>query len=54
MTENVRAGAVVAYISMSKNYLDFIEKLDMFRPRFGEQYKLPFQYEKDEDDGKGL
>lgn len=47
-------GAVVAYMSMSKSYKDFIEKLDTFRPRFGEQYKLPFDYEPDADDGTGL
>jgi hypothetical protein len=38
-------GAVVAYMTMSKDYLDFIDKLDCFRPRFGEQYLLPFDYE---------
>lgn len=29
----------------NKGYHDFIEKLDRFRPRFGEQYLLPFDYE---------
>ncbi len=24
------------------------------RPRFGEQYRLPFDYEPDQDDGTGL
>jgi hypothetical protein len=47
-------GAVVAYMSMSKSYKDFMEKLDTFRPRVGEQYKLPFDYEPDADDGTGL
>jgi hypothetical protein len=47
-------GAVVAYMTMSKDYFDFMDKLDTYRPRFGEQYRLPFHYEKDEDDGKGL
>jgi hypothetical protein len=47
-------GAVVAYMTMSKDYPDFIEKLDRFRPRFGEQYVLPFDYEPENDDGKGL
>jgi hypothetical protein len=47
-------GAVVAYMTMSKNYLEFITKLDQFRPRFGEQYRLPFDYYPDQDDGKGL
>jgi hypothetical protein len=47
-------GAVVAYMTMSKDYLDFVQKLDCFRPRFGEQYRLPFDYEPDKDDGRGL
>jgi hypothetical protein len=31
-------------------------KLDTYRPRFGEQYRLalPYPYEKDQDGGKGL
>ena len=41
-------------MSLSKNYKDFINKLDTFRPRFGEQYMLPFDYEPDKDDGTGL
>jgi hypothetical protein len=47
-------GAVIAYMTMSKDYPDFIEKLDRFRPRFGEQYVLPFDYEPENDDGRGL
>jgi len=47
-------GAVVAYMSMSKNYLDFIGKLDHFRPRYSEQFLLPFDYQPDQDDRKGL
>ena len=27
---------------------------DQHYPRFGEQYRLPFPYEPDQDDGKGL
>ena len=47
-------GGVVAYMTISKDYFDFIDKLDTCRPRFGEQYRLPLQYEQDQDDGKGL
>ena len=47
-------GAVVAYMTMSKDYFDFIDKLDTYRPRFGEQYRLPLNYEPDQDDGHGL
>jgi hypothetical protein len=47
-------GAVVAYMSVSTDYLDFIRKLDQHRPRFGEQYQLPFDYEPEKDSGQGL
>jgi hypothetical protein len=47
-------GAVVAYMSVSRDYRDFIEKLDRFRPRFGEQYELPFNYHPEDDTGQGL
>jgi hypothetical protein len=47
-------GAVVAYMTMSKHHRDFVEKLDRFLPRFGEQYLLPFDCEPENDDGKGL
>jgi hypothetical protein len=47
-------GAVVAYMTLSDDYLDFMGKLDRFRPRFSEQYLLPFDYEPEKDDGKGL
>jgi hypothetical protein len=40
-------------MTVSKDYFDFIDKLDTYRPRFGEQYRLPFAYEQDEDDGNG-
>jgi hypothetical protein len=41
-------------MKISKDYLDFIDKLDQHYPRFGEQYRLPFPYEPDQVDGKGL
>jgi hypothetical protein len=47
-------GAVVAYMTISKHHLEFIDKLDRFRPRYGEQYRLPFDYYPDQDDGKGM
>ena len=47
-------GAVVAYMTMSKDYHQFIEALDRFRPRFGHQYELPFKYEPETDTGHGL
>jgi hypothetical protein len=47
-------GATVAYMTMSEDYLDFMEKLNKYRPRFGEQYVLPFDYEPEKDDSTGL
>ncbi|SNT37119.1 P63C domain-containing protein [Tardiphaga sp. OK246] len=47
-------GATVAYMTVSKDYPDFMEKLNKYRPRYGEQYVLPFDYEPEKDDGKGL
>ena len=47
-------GAVIAYMTMSKNYFDFIDKLDRFRPKHG-QIPLPFDYEPDPaDDGASV
>jgi hypothetical protein len=47
-------GAVVAYMSVSKDYKDFIGKLDHFRPRLEDQYELPLHYSPEEDSGQGL
>jgi hypothetical protein len=47
-------GAAVAFMKISRDYHDFIDKLDTHYPRYGEQYRLPFSYEPDQDDGKGL
>jgi hypothetical protein len=47
-------------MSMSKDYRDFIGKLDRFRPRIENklssrnQLSLPLDYERDKDDGNGL
>lgn len=47
-------GAAIAFMKLSRDYQDFIQKLDDHYPRYGEQYRLPFDYEPDRDDGKGL
>jgi hypothetical protein len=47
-------GATVAFMKISRDYHDFIDKMDTHYPRFGEQYLLPLDYEPDKDDGKGL
>jgi hypothetical protein len=41
-------------MTVSKDYPDLMEKLSKYRPRYGEQYLLPFDYEAEQDDGKGL
>jgi hypothetical protein len=47
-------GAVVAIMQLSQDYGDFMDKLERLRPRYNETLLLPFDYEKDKDDGKGL
>jgi hypothetical protein len=47
-------GATVAFMKISRDYLDFIDKMDTHYPRFGEQYSLDFDYERDKDNGLGL
>lgn len=47
-------GATIAFMKLSKDYLDFIDKMDTHYPRFGEQYRLPFEYEPEHHDGRGL
>jgi hypothetical protein len=47
-------GAAVAIMNLSRDYHDFIDKLDRLYPRFGETLELPFEYRRDADDGKGL
>lgn len=47
-------GAAIAFMKISRDYFDFVDKLDQHYPRFGEQYRLPFPYEPDQDDGKGM
>ncbi len=47
-------GAAVAFMKISRDYHDFISKMDTHYPRHGEQYLLPFNYEPEQDDGKGL
>jgi len=41
-------------MKISRDYHDFISKMDTHYPRHGEQYLLPFNYEPEQDDGKGL
>jgi hypothetical protein len=45
-------GAVMAVMRLSSDYHDFIGKLDMLYPRYGQQMLLP--YEPDTDTGKGI
>jgi hypothetical protein len=47
-------GAAIAFMKISRDYHDFVSKLDTHYPRQGEQYLLPFNCEPEQDDGKGL
>ena len=44
----------VAFMKISRDYHDFIDKLDAHYPRFREQYKFAFDYEPEADHGRGL
>lgn len=43
-------GGVVAVMKLSRDWSDFVLKLNQIAPRFGDTYELPMNY----DDGKGL
>ena len=47
-------GLAIVHGRLSKDYPDFIQKLDRYWPRFGEQHQLPFDYEPEKDGGKAL
>lgn len=47
-------GAVVAIMQLSQDYGDFMKKLDRLKPRYNETLLLPFDYESEKDDGKGI
>jgi hypothetical protein len=47
-------GSVLAIMSFSKDWGDFMEKLNHRHPRFGDQMPLPLNYSQQPDDGKGL
>lgn len=44
----------LARMKLSRDYLDFIDKMDTHHPQFGVQYRFDFDYEREKDDGKGL
>jgi len=47
-------GAVVAFMQVSDDYHQFLDRLDKHRPRYNVTLPLFASYEPDEDDGKGL
>lgn len=47
-------GSVVAIMKLSKSYVDFKEKLDRLHTKYEDTIPLPFDYDADDDDGKGL
>ena len=47
-------GSVIAFMQMSSDWHDFMNKLNRYRPKYGETFDLPLEYEQQADDGKGL
>jgi hypothetical protein len=48
-------GAVVAFMQVSNDYPEFIQRLDKYKPRYNETLQLPLDdYKPEQDDGKGL
>jgi hypothetical protein len=47
-------GSVVTMMKLSTDWHDFMEKLDRLHPQYGETIPLALDYERVEDDGKGL
>src|SRR5581483_9481864 len=45
-------GSVVTMMKLSQSWHDFMDKLDRIHPP--RNYQLSFDYQKDEDDGRGL
>jgi P63C domain len=37
-------GAAIAFMKISRDCFDFIDKMDQHHPRFGEQYRLPLPF----------
>lgn len=47
-------GSVVAIMKLSKNWHDFMDKLDQISPKYGATFKFVLEYDRREDDGKGI
>jgi len=47
-------GSVVTMMKLSDDWPDFMEKIDRLHPQYGETFALALDYEKGDDDGKGL
>jgi hypothetical protein len=47
-------GSVVAIMKLSDSWHDFMDKLDRINPRYGDTIKLPLEYDRGKDDGKGI
>ncbi len=56
VVRQVRAvvGSVVTIMDFSSGCDDFMEKFDRRHPRYGDQSKLPLEYQQDEDEGEGI
>ena len=47
-------GAVVAFMQVSKDYHQFLDRLDIHKPRYNETMPLFADYKPEQDDGKGI
>jgi P63C domain len=47
-------GSVVTIMKLSRDWKEFMEKLDRIHTRYGDTIPLPLEYESEKDDGKGL
>ncbi len=46
--------SIITIMKLSHSWDDFMIKLDRLHPRYGETLQLPFEYNKEEDDGRGI
>ena len=47
-------GSIITIMKLSRDYPDFMHKLDSLHPRYGDTLQLPFEYQPEKDDGKGF
>lgn len=51
---NSHLGGVVAIMKLSRDYHDFMHKLDAIYPKYGDNFNFGFDYDHQDDSGKGI